>query len=84
MRQLTVRDMHAASVSYGIETTAAALDDGDDEEKGRGGGQVIDEQEHLKENEELKLLGTPYQEEAASVDVQQDGADRGEYHRLCD
>lgn len=76
--------MHAASVLYGIETTAAALDDDDDEEGGRGGGEVIDEQESLKENEELKVLGIPDQVEAASMEVQQDGADRGEYHWLCD
>lgn len=68
--------MQAANISYGIETTAVALDDGDDDDE--GGGEGVVKQESLTENEELKtMMGIPDQVEAVIMEVQQDEADPG-------
>lgn len=69
--------MQAADITYGIETTAVALDDGDDDddEGGGGGGEGLVKQESLSGNEELeKMVGVSDQRKAVSMDFQQDEA----------
>lgn len=63
--------MQAATISYGKETTAVALDDDEDEddEGGGGGGEVG--QESRTEDSELKKPG---QVHTVSMDVQQHAA----------
>lgn len=68
--------MQAANITYGIETTTAALDDGDVDDE--GGGEGLVKQKCLTENEELeKMMGVSDQVKAASMQVQQEETDIG-------
>lgn len=68
--------MQAANITYGIETTTAALDDGDVDDE--GGGEGLVKQKCLTENEELeKMMGVSDQVKAASMQVRQDETDIG-------
>lgn len=70
--------MQAANITYGIETTAVALDDGDVDDE--GGGEGLVKQKCLTENEELeKMMGVSDQGKAASMEVQQDETDIGAF-----
>ncbi|XP_076612281.1 A kinase (PRKA) anchor protein 7 isoform X3 [Chaetodon auriga] len=68
--QLTVSDMQAASISYGKETAAVALDDDDDDDDDDEGAAG---QESRTENEDLKrTMVFPDQVQAIRMEVQQD------------
>ncbi|XP_073348992.1 uncharacterized protein [Pagrus major] len=70
--QLTVCDMQAASISYGKETTAVALDDGDDDDD-EGGVEVVVQQDSRTENKELrKTMVIPGHVHAVGMEVQPD------------
>lgn len=57
--------MEAASISYGTETTAVAIDDGDEDD-----GKGVAEQWSLTKNGELKMVsGMEVQQEEANTGV---------------
>lgn len=66
--------MQAASISYGKETSAVALDDGDDDDDDEG----VVGQESRTENEGLKkTVVIPDQVQAVGMEVQQGETDTG-------
>ncbi|GLD59718.1 A-kinase anchor protein 7-like protein [Lates japonicus] len=68
-----VCDMQPASISYGKETTAVSSD-GDEDEGGDGGEGVVGQEGGT---EELKIMMSPGQVDAVSMEVQQGAADNG-------
>ncbi|XP_067427864.1 A-kinase anchor protein 7-like isoform X2 [Thunnus thynnus] len=78
LHQVTVSDMQPASISYDKETTAVATDDDDDDDEGGGGNEDVVGQERGVEVEELKrVMMTPDQVDAVSMEVQPEVQDPG-------
>ncbi|XP_023285808.1 A-kinase anchoring protein 7 isoform X1 [Seriola lalandi dorsalis] len=68
--QQTVCDMQPASISYGKETIAIASDDDDE-----GGEDVAGQESRLEDGELVKIIMTPGQVDAVSMEIQQGAAD---------
>ncbi|XP_022626216.1 A-kinase anchor protein 7 isoform X2 [Seriola dumerili] len=68
--QQTVCDMQPASISYGKETVAIASDDDDE-----GGEDVAGQESRLEDEELVKIIMTPGQVDAVSMEIQQGATD---------
>ncbi|XP_071335045.1 A-kinase anchor protein 7-like isoform X2 [Trachinotus anak] len=74
--QQTVCDMQPASISYGKDTTAIASDVDDDDEGCEGEG-VAGQESGVEDEELMKIIMTPGQVDAVSMEIQQGAADTG-------